>query len=123
MLYFSLVKKIKLGNGYIELLSIVILINLFFVFYTFFIFIYIFYIGVIVLSSIKLALDTYLSDNDDTEKLFDSIDKIFTIIFIIEAMLKILAFGLQFSYNFFPFTKTKDFFLIQGLIYVKVGRN
>ena len=49
----------------------------------------------IIISSIKLAIDTYLDfDNSSTEAVSEFIDFGFTIIFAIESFFKIIAFGL-----------------------------
>lgn len=49
---------------------------------------------IITLSSVKLAVDSYFDDNDIEEKnISEIIDVIFNLIFIIEAMMKIISFG------------------------------
>ena len=54
-----------------------------------------FILFVIIISSIKLAIDTYLDLDDSlTKKISEYIDLAFTIIFAIESFLKIIAFGL-----------------------------
>ena len=51
----------------------------------------------IVTSSIKLAIDTYLDTTDEDSnvaKISEYIDLSFTVIFVIESLFKIIAFGL-----------------------------
>ena len=55
-----------------------------------------FILTIIVISSIKLAIDTYLDTSDEeslTSKISSWIDLSFTIIFTIESVCKIIAFG------------------------------
>ena len=60
----------------------------------------------IVISSIKLAIDTYLDTTDEDSlvtKISEYIDLSFSVIFAIESLFKIIAFGLTllFSKYFF----------------------
>lgn len=50
-------------------------------------------LGFIVISSLKLAIDTYLPNDSDAFLVSQGLDELFTIIFSLESMAKIVAFG------------------------------
>ena len=54
----------------------------------------------IVLSSIKLALDSYIADNDKyLNKISDNFDIFFTTVFTIECVLKVVSLGFFWEEN------------------------
>lgn len=77
----------------------------------------------IISSSVKLAIDTYFLNNIEVQDLLGNIDILFTGVFLIEATIKIIAFGfiidkgsyLRESWNILDFfiviTSIMDFFI------------